>query len=307
MTIWFLFRCCKDKTSHESDTKNATTTRLALLVFSANIIYGTGTFIVAWEESGSGKPKFYAHLLQSAGGSFMLTTLLLFYIHRLYTSFNNSIYALNKRTTTFLVVLAIISLILVAIGETVYDFGTSNNSVIYGWILFSGGLCIVLFEYISITNIFVQKLFKLTVQQRCSIKYFGQVGLSSPASDNNNNDNNNKSSLDINSIVLTDNDLKDSQLILIEAITKQSLLIISPCIGIILFIILGGFIAIFGTNSWLMFGLFAVNAYACIEICVAVFLSFTFSTKYYNFCCKRFHKCFRGCCVDLAVRKLNAK
>ena len=61
ITIWFLLRCCKDKTSHETEMKNVTTIRLALLVFLANIIYGTQTFIVAWEESGSGQPKFYAY------------------------------------------------------------------------------------------------------------------------------------------------------------------------------------------------------------------------------------------------------
>lgn len=101
------------------------------------------------------------------------------------------------------------------------------------------------------------------------------------------------------------NALRDSQLKLIEVITKQSLLIMTPFISLMVCLTVT-MLMIFTQDSTVDAARYVVSSWAVVEICCSMWLSFTFATKQYAFCCNSRHNKLKKCCIKVAIWRLNA-
>ena len=146
--------------------------------------------------------------------------------------------------------------------------------------MWSIDIAILSFEYISITTIFACNLFQLTLQQRTSIAIapppqspdvprceHGGFGSSCIISHDSNDS------------------LRDTQLILIETITKQSLLIVSPFIRLVLFALVMILLHLHHIMILLILEDIQRQVLLQLKICLGGWLSFSFANKEYKLCC----------------------
>ena len=244
-------------------------------------VFGTIAFVLAFTGFGS---------------------VLLFYIVRLQTSFDNSVFEISNTVFKCLVICVIII--------TVWQyFCTINITLIsqevnvWSWAMFTLGFLFWLIEYIVITLLFVRNLFQLVLMQRTSVHNYNN-NYNNNSNDNNNNNNNNNNNK--NSVRIQSDSLTRRHLILIDTMTKLTILVMSPSV---LIIILACLTSINGVNEGrgsileLLWALFVVGTFH--ELCQSIWLSFFFAEKEYKFWCSWCHKEVKQLCVERAARKLN--
>lgn len=343
ITFWVTFWKRKES------TPNMTPVKIASLVFLSNILWSVINIFFALDEVDG-----ILSVEISISTNIIITTVIIssitFYINRLCTSFQDSIYEINSKTVIIFVVLTTLAGILIFLADLVFAINGdrlkdgSKNFFNFNYhqtlfLMFSIATGIVAFEYISIAFIFAYKLFQITLQQRVlRLQHHhyrprpptGQRSLSpmvtansqvstpsiTPTAQNCNGTNiasaKHKTSANVNNptvrgsgnVSVNIDTLRGIQLIFIETITKQSLLILSPFIGMISFTVFMVLRSIIPHNPIVDVGRYLVLGFATIEFCVAIWLSFSFATKEYQLCCKFGHKMLHQSCVKLAVRQL---
>ena len=319
VTICFSFNFWHSKQSDIS----ATPIRMALLVLLSNILWSISNIFFALDEA-DGTLSLEFRMPHNILVNIMAASTVGFYTNRLYVSFKNSIYQINNKILIFFVSIAILGIMVVFVPELILVISGGKMHFLpvrqQLFIVSSVAGAMFAFDYISITTIFVYKLFKITLQQRASTFQrtnrmpIGQRSPTDSATRTQDSDVNfeaaskaTPSSANISYTITDVNDLGDTQLKLIETITKQSLLIISPFFGIILFTIFMILGSIAPENSIINVSAYFVIGFATIQICIAVWLSFAFATRKYTFCCNRLHVMLKKCCLNLAIRQLNAQ
>ena len=60
-------------------------------------------------------------------------------------------------------------------------------------------------------------------------------------------------------------------------------------------------------NDIIDIGRYIAASFAAIEICLGVWLSFSFASKEYKLCCNLQHKMLKQCCVNLTIRQLKTQ
>ena len=106
-------------------------------------------------------------------------------------------------------------------------------------------------------------------------------------------------------------DLTERQVVLLDTITKRTLLIFFQCFFTIIHAILKIVLGVTGINSnhgqvlWIVCKIGIMIAYVVNPLCI--WLSFVFAKKEYNVLCKCFHRRFYRCCKLCAMYKLDTR
>ena len=107
---------------------------------------------------------FYCIALSSATSS-----ILIFYIFRLYLTFKETSFGISKKTLKSLLYVAISSGIITLIGMFIRLVSLFDNAGI-GWTLFTASWTVCIFEYILLAILFSKKLIKLVTMQKSDTK-----------------------------------------------------------------------------------------------------------------------------------------
>lgn len=214
-------------------------------------------------------------------------SVLIFYIYRLQISFDGSVLEISRKTIKSLIISVVIT-------ATLELFFTMNivffSQEDIAWILFIIDATLWLTIYVIVTLLFVKNLFKLVIMQRVS--KFNRKGNGSSTS-----------------VQIQSDSLTSRHLVLIDTMTKLTILIISPSIVTIMLIIVTC-IALpqqdtVGGNSILGLIWTLLAASTCSELCESVWLSFFFAEKQYYYFCKCCHEWLKASCAECAAKKLN--
>lgn len=303
------------------DDVNTTPAKLALTAIVCQCIWDVTVSIYFWlyANSENAISQTQLALIEVFFGSSMVLLLESFYIYRLYISFKDSVYEVSNKLLKCLIIITILVTIQFGLADyyvyVSFDYDKSDGSFKISpesAVLFAVGCVIVMAESAAITWLFVRRLFELTLQHCQKSSPGGSrsrprprplpMGSRSPTTACNDGGN----AIGSTSVCIDDVDidvkLHETQLIFLEAITKQSLLIIVVSIGACLFcvsIIFFGF-----EESYVAASLAFLMAWILtIKVYMALWLSFAFSNKYYQALCKPCHLLLRSICVKMAIRE----
>ena len=224
-------------------------------------------------------------------GFLMLYT---FFVLRFYLSFKDSAYQVNKRTIYILIILLVAAFI--ATSFSIVEFAILRSNTLFSLVI---ALLIFALFPIIISFLFAKKLYTITITLRRSVMHPNPPPPESPGS---------KSGISTSSLDMEDDHddisvhFTERQITLLNTITKQTLLssILAISLTLVWIILLIASILInikysrkgYGIILWLIVeigdALFGILLHICSYI--AVWFSFIFAQKEYQWCCNRAHQ-----------------
>ena len=266
------------------DNKNGIDTKiLRNLAISFNIFaciaFFFGAFCASFPFLSS--PWIISYILFAVFLYSTVTALYLIFILRLVKSFEGSVFQVKNRLLILYYTLLFTLGIIKIFAFILYPLQYFTSFII----LLSSGIVIIMFVNIHIAYIFYKNLFLLVLQQRQSI--FVKKDMEK------------RESVELN----------HSQLSMINAITKHTLIVSIGIIGFGLSLIISAIVNLFTyyINNGFATGLitFAWSLVpAIIILSLLTCLEFKATERWYKICCWRCNASMKRCCIDLAERRI---
>ena len=251
--------------------------------------------------------KWYA-MFVVATACLSLLFVLWFYIFRLYESFKNSpMFRVSDNKIKWLIIFSIIIIAGQYWGFLYRIFVKAKHPTKQGRIGLIISMIATLFwvtEYVIITIIFAKKLFQVVITQRLSqtrLPFPSRV--STPHTPHVHHHTHHSTT----SSIISSDHLTRRHLVLLNTITKITHLIILPTIGILIFGIVS-LIRVYIHQALMLDWIWQlITGAAAVQICLSIWLSFSFANGQYKCLCKHCHAWIQQACIDCAVRRFNAQ